>query len=582
MKPENLGTEAALDSHALILTTAEATAKIELDPGSGIFLSLVTSRAIENCTDEQNANREGEIYRLQRNPDTYEITVESDVTLTDYKRVTAENYPEDWEFITDQAETLQGSKWVFINPTMEGGGVAMMRPPAVHLMNELGLDAHWYVMEPIQDTAQGNPFKFTKQMHNVSQRMSEERITEEGKALHWHWADTENGPVLQRQEPIYDADFIVIDDPQPAPLIARLKQVNPSAKFIWRNHIDTSNRLMSDPATPQGEIATYLLEACGVGTVDAIVAHPVSEFMHPGMEDKTYFAPATFDHFDNLNRHLSEAEVVAGIEFINDEIRAKNDRLLASGHDQNDVVPTLNLDPNTKRITLIARFDPSKGMHKAMEMGVLARRNMRTAGVPEHELPEVVIVGNGSVDDPDGVWMYQEMLKLRREQYPDEASGIIIMRLKHNYDAMNALMSRSSIIMQTSDAEGLETRVSDAIKHGRPVVVSNRGGIKTQVVENRSGIILDYDKPGCELDRGAEFMMQLLMDDEAYASIVESTKAEAKNLNLREFSTVANVARFLNIGKRLRAGRPAHKTWKMADLAAEHYASVEEINGIAA
>jgi glycosyltransferase involved in cell wall biosynthesis len=519
------------------------------------------------------ANRQDEVYRLWRDPNTYEVTVESDVTVEDYEKVT---HPDDWEALTGWAEEFKGKSVVFFNPTMEGGGVAMMRPPLVHLLRGLGVDAHWYVMaptsHPIEDPKRDNPFVFTKLMHNISQRITDERITEEGKALHWRWADEENGPVLEAQPTIQQADILFFDDPQPTPLIRRLvgASTNPNMRTVWRNHIDTSGELMADPTTPQGEVAEYVLSN-GVRDIDAIVAHPSDAFVHrdPELHDKTYFAPATFDHFDNLNRHLSPEEIVEGITFINSEIALKNQEHIAAGRLE-DVQSLLNMDPDQKRITLIARFDPSKGMDKAMEMGVLTRERMRAMGVPEEDLPEVVIVGNGSVDDPDGIWMYEEMLRLRREKYPHEAENIILMRLKHNYDAMNALMSRSTLIMQTSDAEGLETRVSDAIKHGVPVVVSNRGGIKTQVVEGRSGIILDYDKPGHDLARGAEFMSGLLTDESAYAAMVETTMAEARRHNLREFTTPANAARLLRIFNILGENpRPkADKVWKMGELAA--------------
>ena len=466
----------------------------------GQFLANVAGDAITHTPGDPADNMEQgessrlqEVYRLTRNSETYEVTVENDVTLEDYKQTT---HPEDWARLTEWAEPFKGKTVAFFNPTMEGGGVAMMRPPLVHLLNQLGVDAHWYVMQPIKDPKAGNPFAFTKLMHNVSQRMSDERITEEGKALHWQWADEENGPVLEQQETIRQADVLFFDDPQPSPLIARLRRANtnPNLKVVWRNHIDTDGRLMSDPSTPQGEIASYLLDECGVRGVDAIVAHPVVDFVHldPDLYDKTFFAPATFDLFDNLNRHLSEAEIEEGIEFINAEVAAKNEELAAAGRTA-DIQPLLSLDPDKQFVTLIARFDPSKRMDLAMEMGILTRQQMREMGVPEEDLPQVVIVGNGSIDDTDGEPMYEEILRVRRELYPEDADGITVMRLKHNYDAMNALMSRSDIIMQTSSAEGLETRVSDAIKHGRPVVVSNRGGIKTQVVEGESGIVLDYD-----------------------------------------------------------------------------------------
>jgi len=530
---------------------------------------------------EQQANRENEVYRLTRDPETYEVNVESDITLEDIERVTS---PEDWALIQEWAEPLKGKIFTFINPTMEGGGVAMIRPAVVHMLNLLGAKAHWIVMEPLksrpeeessispekplEEKPKENPFIFTKLMHNISQRMTSERITLAGKALHWKWADTQNGPVIERQEIIRDADFIFIDDPQPAPLFARLKKANPEAKFIWRDHIDTDADLKADPSTPQGEVANYIFEECGIGKVDAVMTHPVESFINKKLYDKTYFTPATYDPFDELNNELSDEQETEGMEFINAAIEEKNVWLIANGYTP---IEPLSLDPNTERLTQIARFCPSKAMEKAMKMDVMTRQQMRAQGVPEDELPEIVIVGNGSQDDPDGPWVFEEMLRLR-EQYPEEdRKSIIIMRLKHNYTAMNALMRRSSIITQTSDREGLETRVSDAINHGKPVVISNRGGIKTQVVEGESGIILDFDRPDFDLKRGANFMSNLLMNPDEYAKMVRSTKKQSELLNKREFRTSANVARILRICNDL-TGHPVttvdKKTWLMSDFVA--------------
>lgn len=510
------------------------------------------------------ADRSHEVFRLSWDPNTLDVSVESDLEKGDYEAITDDG---DWAFLQAQAEVLRGSTWAFINPTIEGGGVAMLRPPLVHLMGEHDIHGHWNRMAPIRDKSRGEPFLVTKQMHNMSQRQSSATLTDEQKALHWYWADAENGPILERRPHIRGADFIVFDDPQPVPLISRLQRANPHARTIWRNHIDTNHDLMADPTTPQGQAARYLLDECGVRGVDAIITHPVEAFLHPGMEDKTYFAPATVDPFDNLNRHLSEAEVIKGIEFINTEIAKKNAELAAAGR-TGDIQSLLSMDPEQKRLTLVARFDPSKGMDKAMEMGVQTRRLLRSHGIPESELPEVVIVGNGSIDDPDGLYMYEKILALRRERYGEEAHGITVMRLKHNYDAINALMWRSTVVMQTSDAEGLENRVGDAIRHGKPVVVSSRGGIKTQVAGGESGLILDYDKPGHDLDRGARFMAHMLTDPEAYRRMVESTSRQAETHIARQFTTTANLTRMLRVGARLLEGKPADKAWKIDDMRA--------------
>lgn len=515
-------------------------------------------------TAEATTDRSKEIFRLTRDPETYEVTVESDVTLEDYQRITR---PEDWQLLLDFARPLQGKRVVFLNPTMEGGGVAMLRPPLVHMLKQLGVEAHWFVMEPIKDTAAGDPFVFTKQMHNISQRRTDERIAPEGKALHQQWCD-ENAEVLNQQPAIQTADILVCDDPQPTPYLKHFRAINPNAKLVWRNHIDTNGSLMADPSTPQGEVANYILDN-GVREADAVITHPVESFVHPELSDRTFFAPATTEPHDDLNRPLSEREVEDGLAFINVEITKQNIRFAAEEGRDADIQPLL--DPNKRRITLVARFDESKGMDHAMELGVRVRRMLREYGTPEADIPEVVIVGNGSVDDPSGARMYEEMLKLRRERYSDEKDGITLMRLRHNYAAMNALMYCSDIALQTSEAEGCETRISDWIEHGVPAFVFNIGGMPGQVVDGESGCILDYSKPGHDLERGAGIITELLLNNAAYSTLRASTRKQAEVYNRREYTTTANVTRFLRVFGHVLGNTPdmmsADRVWKVSDLA---------------
>jgi glycosyltransferase involved in cell wall biosynthesis len=225
---------------------------------------------------------------------------------------------------------------------------------------------------------------------------------------------------------------------------------------------------------------------------------------------------------------------------------------------------------------LIARFDESKGMDKAMALGVKTRQKMRDSGVPEAQLPQIIIVGNGSVDDPSGVPMFEKMLQIRRNQYPNDKKDIIIMLLRHNYKAINALMHQTInkkirqpsqiIALQTSEAEGCETRISDWIRHGVPVVVSNRGGMSLQVVEGKSGLVLDFDKPDYDIERGALFISHLMVDDKKYATMTKSTKELAESFNNREFTTTANATRLLRVFCSAINGKKADKIWKISEM----------------
>ncbi len=523
-------------------------------------------------TEYTHKDRNHEVFRLEYDAETLEAHVSSDVTLEDFQSITQD---QDWQLLLDFAKQMQGKTVVFVNPTMSGGGVAMLRPPLVYLLRLLGVDAHWFVMQPRMNPNDENPFLFTKQMHNIMQRRTEpgEHFNEMGKTVHQDW-NRENAQILTRQPEIQNADLVVIDDPQPAPLKPYIQKVNPDVKLVWRNHIDTDGELMANPGTPQGRVASYIFDELGIGDVDAMITHPIERFVHPEFADKTYFAPATIEPFDDLNRELSKDEIGEGLEFVNNQIEQINEEFAREGR-EDDIQPLI--DPERRRITLIARFDESKGMDKALRLGVQVNDLLRDKGFKESDLPQVILTGNGSVDDPSGIPMYETMLQERREQYRYDKDNIVIARLPHNYMAVNALMypypledgsynGRQLVALQTSEAEGCETRITDWIRHGVPVVISNRGGMKLQVRDGESGLILDYDKPDFDIERGAEWIAELMADDKKYQDLRDSTLKAAEEFNSREFTTVANTTRLLRIFSRTLEDMPADRQWRIQDM----------------
>lgn len=560
-----------------------AIASLESDQSAPLQIDALSDRAFEHGisplskvadlaltiveSETSEADRSQEVYRLWRNPATYEVTIESDVSLEDYQKITR---AEDWSLLQRYAKNMQGKTIAFINPTMEGGGVVMMRPPLVHLLRQLGVDAHWYVMEGQTDPSALNPFLFTKQMHNIIQRRlpPDERITEEGKALHQQWA-ADNAAVLERQEPLQTADIIIIDDPQPTPLISRLKAVNPTTKIVWRNHIDNNGPLMMDPSTPQGEVWQYLRDDCGVGLADAYVFHPdpKGSFIPPDIYDKTFLAPATTEPHDDMNRPLNPEQINDGLAFINNEITTKNQEL--GPEDQIELV-----DPDADWVAMVARFDESKGGDKFISLGVrtkqLVREKLATPGTdPDSRKVQVIFIGNGSVDDPSGKPEFNRMLSLRRGH--EDKKDIILARIKHNYEAINAFMHKRPsgavhVGAQMSDAEGCETRISDWMEHGIPVAVSSRGGMPFQVIEGKSGIILDYDKPDFDIERAADFISELIVNPEGYRAMSASTTEASKAYNQREYTTSANATRWLRVFSGVLTGTEPDKLWKIGEI----------------
>ncbi len=87
-----------------------------------------------------------------------------------------------------------------------------------------------------------------------------------------------------------------------------------------------------------------------------------------------------------------------------------------------------------------------------------------------------------------------------------------------------------------------------------------------QVIEGESGLILDYDKADHDVDRGAEWIKQLMLDPEKYEAMRKKTKRAAETFNNREFTTTANATRLLRVFSNVLSGEEADKQWKIREM----------------
>ena len=71
--------------------------------------------------------------------------------------------------------------------------------------------------------------------------------------------------------------------------------------------------------------------------------------------------------------------------------------------------------------------------------------------------------------------------------------------LDDNARVVNALQRWSTIVVQKSLAEGFGLTVTEPMWKGRPVVASAVGGIRDQVEDGVSGVLLDDPRDGAEL-----------------------------------------------------------------------------------
>jgi glycosyltransferase involved in cell wall biosynthesis len=516
------------------------------------------AKAVRAMAEREAADRTKEVYALERNPVTYEVTVTSRVEPEDLRRVTPEDI---WNQSQRAIEPLKGKKIVEVGATYSGGGVAMIVPPKINLFNKSGIETHWFVMEGSEEE-----FRVTKDMHNMQQDQADPDVHFDAERIAKHQAlGRRNFEHMNQQEGFQDADIYLIDDAQPAAMIPEIRKHYPNAMIVYRNHIQTHRDKIAKPGTEQERVQTYLSEVCGVGDADVYIAHPVEQFVPYGTPNVAFIPPIS-DPFEDLNRPLDapeEAEQFASLER-QFKIQNMERRLMNGGNTVDDQEP---LDISRPYITLYARFDPAKGMDIGMDLEAKIIEKAEAKGVPAENIPQMLIIGNGSVDDPDRARILNQMFELRSTKHTDHKDMIKILGVEHNYALANAVMRRSMFALNPSTAEGFEHRATEAIIKDVPAIVSNRGGLPLQVEDGVSGFVMNFDDPevlAAELDRVAEAVTDCVADPAKYRALVETTRQKSREFNERELSTMANVIRF---GRALQGKGNRH--WRLNDIAAD-------------
>lgn len=330
------------------------------------------------------------------------------------------------------AHSLKGAKIVHVNSTKEGGGVAEILNKMVPLMIGLGLDVRWEVLE-------GNPdfFQCTKTFHNLFQG-SGQNLPPESLLRNYEEVNTQNSkrlaPVLE------DADFVFIHDPQPLPLILHFPQRK--GKWVWRCHIETSS-------ASQG-IWRYLRQF--IDRYDARI-FSLDNFNQP-LPLPIYIIPPSIDPFSEKN-----------IELTSDEI--------------GKVFHQFALDTKRPILLQVSRFDQFKD-----PQGVIIAYQLVKHSHPDLQL---ILAGGSAIDDPEGAAVLKEI-----QASASKDIDIHVLDLPSNsYRIINALQRGADIILQKSTKEGFGLTVTEALWKSKPVIGGNTGGIRIQVLDQQTGLLVD-------------------------------------------------------------------------------------------
>ncbi len=183
-------------------------------------------------------------------------------------------------------EIFQNKSFLHINSTREGGGVAEILSSMMPVLQELGIDARWEVIEGDREF-----FHITKMIHNALHG-KHEVITDDM----WEYYYAVNRKNAEKLD--LDADAVTIHDPQPFPLV----DFRNTGRWLWRCHIDVSN--------PIEEVCYHLVRYCEKYDV-AVFSMP--KFARP-VNIGEFIIPPSIDPISEKNRELSEEEIIETME----------------------------------------------------------------------------------------------------------------------------------------------------------------------------------------------------------------------------------------------------------------------------
>jgi trehalose synthase len=380
--------------------------------------------------------------------------------------------------LSQLATRLAGQRVVHVNSTPRGGGVAEILNWMIPMMRELGMDASWEVLE----VSEPDFFSATKSFHNALQGSA---IGIPDRLLRVY--EEVNARNADRLRPILEpADVVFIHDPQPAPLLRLCP--NRRGKWIWRCHIDVSH--------PNRSVWRYLRQY--VTEYDASI-FSADDFAQP-MPHPVFLIPPSIDPLSEKNQPLPEEEV-------------------------RQVLTDFGVDPDRPTLLQVSRFDRFKD-----PVGVIKAYKLATRFVPSLQL---VLAGGGAVDDPEGEIVLQEV-----KQTAGDDPDIHVLSSSHYSDrVISALQSGADIVLQKSLREGFGLTVTEAMWKGKPVIGGNTGGIRLQLLNHRTGFLVDTPE-------GAAMRIRYLLFDRPR---MQEMGRDARELVRQNFLTTRHLREYLTL-----------------------------------
>ena len=400
------------------------------------------------------------------------------------------------------ARELHGRVIWNVNSTAKGGGVVEMLRPLLGYCRGAGVEARWAVIP-----GQSEFFAITKRLHNRLHGFPGDGGPL-GGAEHEVYEQTLAASARELAELVRPLDIVILHDPQTAGLAAAVRATG--ATVIWRCHVGLD--VANDHAHAAWDfLRGYVLDA------HAFVFSRAG-FAWDGLpRDRIAVIRPSIDAFVPKNAEQTPEQslaILATAGVIADGVDAypmftRSDGTPGRVERRAEMLEEEPLEAGVPVVLQVSRWDQLKD-----PVGVLGAF---TGHVASHNAAHLLLVGPSTVavaDDPEGAQVLDAVRAAWHELPAPIRRRVHLCSLPmddidENAAIVNALQRHADVVVQKSLAEGFGLTVAEAMWKQRPVVASRIGGIRDQIDDGRSGVLLSDPR---DLEQAGAAITELLAD----------------------------------------------------------------------
>jgi trehalose synthase len=405
--------------------------------------------------------------------------------------------------LVDQAtRQLHGRVIWNVNSTAKGGGVVEMLRPLLGYCRGAGVDARWLVI-----SGQPEFFAVTKRIHNRLHGFAGDGGPL-GEAEREVYERTLAASANELAELVHPQDIVILHDPQTAGLAAAVRSTG--ATVMWRCHvgIDVANDHARDAWDfLRGYVADahlFIFSRAGFAW-DGLPRDRIS-VIRPSIDA---FAPKNAEQSREQSLAIMATAGVLAHELDAYPAFTRSDGTPGRIERHAEMLEEEPLVPDVPVVMQVSRWDQLKD-----PLGVLGAFAEHVAS---RDAAHLLLVGPSTAavaDDPEGAQVLEDVqgawhelpARVRRRVH---VCSLPMEDVEENAAIVNALQRHATVVVQKSLAEGFGLTVAEAMWKRRPVVASRIGGIRDQIEDGRSGVLLSDPR---DLQQVGAAVTELLAD----------------------------------------------------------------------